>query len=135
MSTFSYRCTASFGTVRALCGSPTWIRAWPNWWARSFPSGLGSSARTLVVLVFWSTSVPTQVTLPAKAVGSSSGPPARDGEGHRLARLDLRDVSLVDVDPEPDRRGVGHGVELRRRLDGLADDGVAEDDRAVDAAS
>src|SRR4051794_25277914 len=64
--------------------------------------------------------------------GRLIGPSSHDGEGHLLARLDLRHVSLVDVNPEPDGRGVGHGVELRCGLDGLAEHGVAEDDRAAE---
>ena len=85
------------GPPRASCSGSTWICARPNWLARSRPSGFASSARTRVVRVVGLTSVPTQVTLPAKTRGLG----ARDGERHRLARRDRGDVRLVDVDPEP----------------------------------
>ena len=44
------------------------------------PSGFGSSARTLVVRVFWSTSVPTQVIRPVKVALLARRGRARDGE-------------------------------------------------------
>ena len=43
-----------------------WIRAWPNWLARIRPCELATSARTRAVRVLALTSVPTQVTFPAK---------------------------------------------------------------------
>ena len=57
-------------TVTALCRSPIWMAARPNWLARSLPSGFGSSARTFVVRVVWSTSAPTQVIRPVNVASS-----------------------------------------------------------------
>ncbi len=55
---------------------------------------------------------------------------ARDGEGHRLAEGHRGDVAFIHVDPEPHRRGVGHGKELARGFDRFPEDGVPHDDRA-----
>ena len=121
-----------WGRPRPCARSPIWISAWPNWLARSRPSGLASSARTRVVRVCSLTSVPTQVTWPRDASLLVRARP-RDGEARPPGRAStFGDVRLVDVDPEPHPRGVGDGEELRRRLDRLALDGVPQDDRPVD---
>ena len=113
----------------ALCSAPTWISAWPNWLARSRPSGfgeLGPDAGGPGLGV----DLGPDPGHPARSKASSLVP--RDGEVTGWPGLTWRDVALVDVDPEPHPRRVGDGEELRCRLDGLALDRMPHDHRPVD---
>ncbi len=103
MSMASYRCTAPFDTMRALCFI-TNLEFGPvrTGGLEAYLPGWGSSARTLVVRVLSSTSVPTQVILPVAVLLLACRGRARDGKDDRLPKLDLPDVPLEYVNPEPE---------------------------------
>src|SRR2546426_1250572 len=111
--------TARCGTSTAFGFSSSTARTRPNWPGRRRSSGLGNSARTVIVPVLGSTPRSTSLNRPlygkrvlsARSSSNSSSAATRSGRCPSASVRFLERVELAHVEVYPDGIGRGHGDE------------------------